>query len=53
MFLSPEFGPMVRFAFLFTDAPLEPDPMYNGEPFVLNAWLVPGNARPMPEHRQI
>jgi|LSQX01.3.fsa_nt_gb ferredoxin len=35
MFLSPEFGPMVRFAFLFTDAPLEPDPMYNGEPLCI------------------
>jgi ferredoxin len=32
MFLSPKFGPMVRFAFILTDAPLEPDPIYNGEP---------------------
>ena len=32
MFLTPEFGPMQRLAFIFTDAPLEPDPMYNGEP---------------------
>jgi hypothetical protein len=32
MFLTPEFGPLQRLAFIFTDAPLEPDPMYNGEP---------------------
>jgi len=32
MFLSPKFGPMVRFAYILTDAPLEPDPMYDGEP---------------------
>ena len=32
MFLSPKFGPMVRLMFILTDAPLEPDPMYNGEP---------------------
>ena len=30
MFLTPEFGPLQRLAFIFTDAPLEPDPMYNG-----------------------
>jgi len=27
VFLSPEFGPRQRFAFMLTDAPLEPDPM--------------------------
>ncbi len=32
MLLTPQFGPMQRFAFIFTDAVLEPDPMYNGEP---------------------
>lgn len=32
MFLSPKFGPMVRLVFILTDAPLEPDPMYSGEP---------------------
>jgi epoxyqueuosine reductase len=32
MLLTPEFGPMQRVAFIFTDAPLEPDPMYDGEP---------------------
>lgn len=32
MFLTPEFGPLQRLAFLFTDAPLEPDPMYSGKP---------------------
>ena len=31
MFLTPEFGPRQRFAFLFTDAPLEPDPLFEGE----------------------
>ena len=32
MFLTPQFGPLQRVAFLFTDAPLEPDPMYSGPP---------------------
>jgi len=32
MFLTPEFGPLQRMAFIFTDAELEPDPMYDGEP---------------------
>ncbi len=32
MFLTPEFGPLQRMAFIFTDAPLEPDPMYSGDP---------------------
>ncbi len=32
MFLTPEFGPLQRVAFIFTDAPLEPDPLYNGPP---------------------
>lgn len=32
MMLTPQFGPLQRFAFIFTDAELEPDPMYNGEP---------------------
>lgn len=31
LFLTPEFGPRQRFAFLFTDAPLEPDPLFEGE----------------------
>ena len=30
MFLTPQFGPLQRVAFIFTDAPLEPDPMYSG-----------------------
>ncbi|HEX2950888.1 MAG TPA: (4Fe-4S)-binding protein [Armatimonadota bacterium] len=29
-FLTPEFGPLQRFAFILTDAPLEADPIYNG-----------------------
>lgn len=31
MFLTPEFGPLQRLAFLFTDAPLEPDPDVLGQ----------------------
>lgn len=31
MLLTPQFGPRNRQAFLFTDAELEPDPIYNGE----------------------
>ncbi|MEN6302529.1 MAG: hypothetical protein ABFD96_07380 [Armatimonadia bacterium] len=30
LFLTPEFGPRQRFAFLLTDAPLEPDPLFEG-----------------------
>lgn len=30
LFITPEFGPRQRFAFLLTDAPLEPDPLYEG-----------------------
>lgn len=30
LFLTPEFGPRVRFNLLLTAAPLEPDPIYNG-----------------------
>lgn len=32
MFLTPEFGPRQRFALCLTDAPLEPDPIYDGPP---------------------
>ncbi len=31
LFLSPEFGPRQRLAFVITDAPLEPDPIFEGE----------------------
>jgi ferredoxin len=31
VFLTPEFGPRQRFAFVLTDAPLEPDPIYDGD----------------------
>ena len=31
MFLTPEFGPRQRFAFILTDAPLEPDPLFEGK----------------------
>ena len=30
IFLTPEFGPRQRFAFIITDAPLEADPIYEG-----------------------
>jgi ferredoxin len=30
LFLTPEFGPRQRFAFVLTDAPLEPDPLFEG-----------------------
>ena len=32
MFLTKDFGPLQRVAFIFTDAELEPDPLYEGEP---------------------
>jgi len=32
VFLTPQFGPRQRFAFLLTDAPLEADPIYAGPP---------------------
>lgn len=32
MFLTRDFGPLQRVAFIFTDAELEPDPLYDGEP---------------------
>jgi len=32
MLLTPDFGPMNRQAFILTDAPLEPDPIYDGPP---------------------
>jgi hypothetical protein len=31
MFLSPEFGPRQRVVAILTDAPLEPDPLYEGQ----------------------
>lgn len=30
MFLTPQFGPLQRVGFIFTDAPLKPDEMYSG-----------------------
>ncbi len=32
VFLCPEFGPRVRLAAVITDAPLDPDPLYDGPP---------------------
>ena len=31
LFLSPEFGPRQRLAFILTDAPLDPDPIFEGQ----------------------
>jgi epoxyqueuosine reductase len=31
IFLSPEFGPHQKLAFILTDAPLEPDPLFDGK----------------------
>jgi epoxyqueuosine reductase len=31
VFLTPEFGPRQRFAFIITDAPIDPDPLFEGE----------------------
>ena len=31
LFLTPEFGPRQRFAFMLTDAPLDPDTLFDGE----------------------
>ncbi|MCE5217256.1 (4Fe-4S)-binding protein [bacterium] len=31
VFLTPQFGPRQRFVFLLTDAPLEPDPIFDGQ----------------------
>lgn len=31
VFLTPEFGPRQRFAVVITDAPLEPDPLFDGQ----------------------
>ena len=32
MFITKDFGPLQRVAFIFTDAELEPDPLYSGTP---------------------
>ncbi len=32
LLLTPQFGPRQRFAVILTDAPLEPDPLYDGPP---------------------
>ena len=39
MFLTPDFGPMNRQAFILTDAELEPDPIYEG-PKLCNACMA-------------
>lgn len=50
MLLTPEFGPLQRVAFIFTDAELEPDEMYNGEPLCKKCMRCvtqcPGNCIP-------
>ncbi len=50
MLLTPQFGPLQRIAFLFTDAELEYDEMYNGEPLCRKCGACvrecPGNCIP-------
>jgi ferredoxin len=46
IFLTPEFGPRQRFAFMFTDAPLEPDPIYDGPPICDRCKLCVANCPP-------
>ncbi len=52
MLLTPQFGPLQRVAFIFTDAPLDPDPVYDGEPLCKRCMACvrecPGNCIPMP-----
>jgi ferredoxin len=47
LLLTPRFGPLQRLAFIFTDAPLEPDSLYNGPPLCLHCMACirecPGN----------
>lgn len=50
MLLTPEFGPLQRLAFIFTDAELEYDEMYSGEPLCRRCGACvrqcPGNCIP-------
>ncbi|HOV21916.1 MAG TPA: 4Fe-4S binding protein [bacterium] len=39
IFLTPEFGPRQRFAFIITDAPLQPDPIYE-EPKICDRCML-------------
>ena len=52
MLLTPEFGPLQRVAFIFTDAELEYDEMYNGEPLCKKCMKCvrecPGGCIPLP-----
>jgi ferredoxin len=47
LLLTPQFGPLQRVVFIFTDAPLEPDPLYSGPPLCLRCMACvrecPGN----------
>ncbi len=51
MLLTPQFGPLQRVAFLFTDAELEYDEMYHGEPLCRRCYACvrecPGQCIPM------
>lgn len=57
MMLTPEFGPMQRFVFIFTDAELEPDPLYNGDPLCKKCMLCarecPGGCIPTDSEKKI
>jgi len=51
MLLTPEFGPLQRVAFIFTDAELDYDEMYNGKPLCRKCYACvrecPGHCIPM------
>lgn len=57
MFLTKEFGPLQRMAFIFTDAELEPDPLYNGEPLCRKCYACvrecPGGCIPTDKTKKI
>lgn len=47
LLLTKEFGPYQRLAYIFTDAELEPDPLYNGDPLCVRCRAC---ARACPGH---
>lgn len=57
MLLTPEFGPLQRIAFIFTDAELEYDDMYDGEPLCRRCYACvrecPGGCIPHPNTGKI
>lgn len=57
MLLTPQFGPLQRVAFIFTDAELEYDEIYNGEPLCRKCYACvrecPGGCIPHPSTGKI